>query len=80
MKALTWPKRMPSLTGCSHSIGAVSSASTSGAHGPAREMRRYPAYQTMPAVAATWSAVHSQPAAPKGISASGMASTAANGG
>ena len=43
-------------------------------------MRRYPAYQTIAAVAATCSAVHSHPAAPNGISASGMASTAANGG
>ena len=40
MNAFTWPNRMPSLTGCSHSIGAVSRASARGAHEPAREMSR----------------------------------------
>ena len=34
----------------------------------------------MAVVATTWRAVHSHPAAPKGIRASGIASTAANGG
>jgi hypothetical protein len=80
MKAFTWPNRMPSLTGCSHSIGAVSAARTRGTQGPARWMRRYPAYQTIAVVAATWRAVQSHPAAPKGMSASGMARIAANGG
>ena len=80
MNALTCPNRMPSETGCSQSIGAVRRARVSGAHVPVRWMRRHPAYQTIAAVAAIWMAVHSQPATPKGSSANGRASTAANGG
>ena len=80
MNALTCPNRMPSLTGCSHSIGAVRATRASGIQAPARWMRRYPAYQTIAVVARTCSAVHSQPAAPNGTSASGMARMAANGG
>ena len=80
MNALTCPNRMPSLTGCSHSIGAVSRARASGIHAPARWIRRYPAYQTIAVVASTCSPVHNHPAAPNGIIARGRASTAANGG
>ena len=80
MKALTWPKRMPSPTGCSQSIGAVRAASASGTHSPVRWMRRYPAYQVMPAVAATWAAVQSHPTAPNGRNASGIDRIAAKGG
>ena len=80
MKALTCPKRMPSATGCSHSIGAARSARAIGTPVGLRWIRRHPAYQTMPAVAATCAAVHSHPATPKGTNASGIARTAANGG
>ena len=80
MKALTCPNRMPSDTGCSHSIGAVSRARVIGASAPVRWIRRHPAYQTIAAVAATWASVHSQPTAPKGSSANGIARIAANGG
>ena len=80
MKAFTCPNRMPSPTGCSHSIGAVSAARVTGSHGPVRWIRRHPAYQTMAAVATTWASVQSQPTTPKGSSARGIARTAANGG
>ena len=40
MNALTCPNRMPSLTGCSQSIGAVSRARVSGIQAPVRWMRR----------------------------------------
>ena len=71
---------MPSLTGCSQSIGAVSRARVRGTQAPVRVMRRYPAYQTIAVVASTCRPVQSHPAAPNGIIARGMASTAANGG
>ena len=61
-------------------MGAVSAASASGDHGPARGINRYAAYQTVAVVAATCSAVQSQPTTPNGRSARGMPSTAANGG
>ena len=80
MKALTCPNRMPSETGCSHSIGAVSAADARGTHAPARWISRHPAYQTMAVVAATWAAVQSQPMTPKGNQANGIARIAANGG
>ena len=80
MNALTWPNRIPSETGCSQSTGAVSSASTSGAAAPCRWISRHPAYQTIAVVAAICAAVHSQPTAPNGTSASGSARIAANGG
>jgi len=80
MKAFTCPNRMPSLTGCSHSIGAVSRARASGIHAPARWISRHPAYQTIAVVAATCAAVQSHPTTPKGTIASGRARIAANGG
>ena len=80
MKAFTCPNRIPSDTGCSHSIGTVSRARVIGARGPVRWIRRHPAYQTIAAVAAIWASVHSQPTAPKGNNANGIARTAANGG
>ena len=80
MNAFTCPNRMPSDTGCSHSIGTVSRATVIGARAPVRWMRRHPAYQTMAAVAAIWATVQIQPMAPKGSNANGIAITAANGG
>ena len=79
-KALTWPNLIPSATGCSQSIGAASAARISGSAAPRRWIKPYPAYQTIPTFAATWASSHTHAATRNGMSANGIANTAANGG
>ncbi|GMA86932.1 hypothetical protein GCM10025868_21820 [Angustibacter aerolatus] len=78
--AFTCPNRTPSATGSIQSTGALSSAAATQRQAPARSSSGRNATTTVRYVAATCSAVHSQPTTPNGIAASGSATTAANGG
>ena len=80
MKALTWPKRIPSETGWSHSIGGGQEGEDERHHTPVPVDQAPAGIPDDRGVGRDLRAVHSQPMTPNGRNASGTASTAANGG
>ncbi len=78
--ALTWPKRKPSETGRVCTRAAATRPRATGPHGPQRVNSGRNAIPVATHSSTSWTADHTQPAATKGIRASGIAPIAEKGG